>query len=418
MSSVTFCAYDKPDNVGGPVTWLQRLAPQLKSRGFDVRCLFLLHWGDTGPAISSLREAGIECAAVSGLDHTEARIRWILHELNKNPPDVFVPNLVVAAYHASRWIRDAGIATIGVLHSDDGFYRELQSEFIAGPASNRVTAVVSVSDELTDQVARASPPGVKVRRIPYGVSIPERAVAPVRDRFRLAYVGRLAQEQKRIGHVVAALCAAAHQVKQVEAVIYGDGPDRGVVEQLLAREGTGLPVTLAGLVDSDTIQNRLLEADAIVLLSDYEGLPIALLEAMACGCVPIVSDMKSGIPELVEDGVTGLIVHDRGAAFVDAVRRLSTDTDLRRRLSDAAREHIRRNYSSEVSADSWAALIDELSGARRVITSIQIPRKFRLRPVNPALASADMRAPRKTAFSRAYSIARMRLGAIRRMLTP
>ena len=123
MLKVTFCAYDKPDNVGGPVSWLQRLAPALRDRGFDVRCLFILHWGDTGPTLSSLRSAGIQCDAVSGLDRTEERARWILERLGENPPDIFVPNLVVAAYFAARCAREAEIPTIGVLHSDDAFYR-------------------------------------------------------------------------------------------------------------------------------------------------------------------------------------------------------------------------------------------------------------------------------------------------------
>jgi glycosyltransferase involved in cell wall biosynthesis len=418
MPSVTFCAYDKPDNVGGPVTWLQRLAPELKARGFEVRCLFILHWGDTGPALSFLREAGIECAAVSGLDQTEDRVRWILDELRKNPPDVFVPNLVVAAYHAGRWVREAGVPTIGVLHSDDPFYHAIQSEFVAGPEINRVSALVCVSNELAEQASITAPHDVEVRRIPYGVGIPARNVKSIRGLFRLAYVGRLAQEQKRIADVVAGMCSAVSQVKGVEAVIYGDGPDRYAVEHILAHRGEGLSVKLAGLIASGSIQDRMLEADAIILLSDYEGLPIALLEAMACGCVPIVSNMRSGIPELVEDGVTGLIVHDRNAAFVNAVRRLSTDSDLHRRLSNAAREHVRINYSTEVSANAWASLLQQLSGSRRDIRPIRTPRALRLRPVNPSLASADMRAPRNRLLLRAYSTARMKLGSLKRQIIP
>jgi glycosyltransferase involved in cell wall biosynthesis len=212
------------------------------------------------------------------------------------------------------------------------------------------------------------------------------------------------------------MCSAASQLKGVEGVIYGDGPDRAVVERILAQRGEGLPVKLAGLIDSRSMQERLLEADAIVLLSDYEGLPIALLEAMACGCVPIVSDMRSGIPELVEDCVTGLVVHDRNADFVNAVRRLSTDSDLRRRLSNAAREHVRVNYSAEVSADSWATFLRELSESRRAIRPIRVPSRLRLRPVHPSLASADMRASGNRFLLRAYSNARIRLGALKRKI--
>ena len=97
---VTFCVYDKPDNVGGPVTWVQRLLPALRERGIESRCLFLLHWGDTGPALRALRAQGFDCQAILAPDHTEDRVRWILDRVRADPPDVFVPNLVIAGYFA------------------------------------------------------------------------------------------------------------------------------------------------------------------------------------------------------------------------------------------------------------------------------------------------------------------------------
>src|SRR5688500_13271088 len=106
MIKVTFCAYDKPDNVGGPVSWIRRLFPLLRDRGIEPRCLFIMHWGNSGPALDALTEAGFDCRWIT-LDRTEDRIRWILEDLRDNPPDVFVPNLVVAAYYAARWAHEA-----------------------------------------------------------------------------------------------------------------------------------------------------------------------------------------------------------------------------------------------------------------------------------------------------------------------
>ena len=78
-----------------------------------------------------------------------------------------------------------------------------------------------------------------VRSIPYGIRIPE-DVAKKPDgrlRLRLAYVGRLAEEAKRISEVTTLFCRAAHEVAGAEALIYGDGPERLVVEQILREEG-------------------------------------------------------------------------------------------------------------------------------------------------------------------------------------
>jgi colanic acid/amylovoran biosynthesis glycosyltransferase len=161
--------YDKPDSVGGPVTWIQRLVPPLRDRGIDARCLFLLHWGETGPALEALRGAGVPCEAITAPIRTVERVKWILSCLDADPPDVFVPNLVVAGYYAGRWVKRAGIPTVGVLHSDDAYYRAIQDEFVFGKPEYRVSSLVCVSMELERQVLERNPRDVLVKRIPYGV---------------------------------------------------------------------------------------------------------------------------------------------------------------------------------------------------------------------------------------------------------
>jgi glycosyltransferase involved in cell wall biosynthesis len=407
---VTICAYDKPDNIGGPVSWLRRLAPLLRERGIEVRCLFIMHWGDTGPALSSLLADGFSCKW-TGAQLTEDRVRWILDDLRENPPAVFIPNLVVAGYFAARWAREAGIQTVGVLHSDDGFYRAFVAEFVTGAKSQRLNAVVCVSQQLEADVKMLAPQDVGVRRIPYGIAMPETAVTHRDGVLRLAFSGRLAEEQKRISDVTRALLRAIAEVPGTTASIFGGGPDRDHVERLLAENTLGSRVTLEGLVDSERMQQRLLDADVIVLLSDYEGLPISLLEAMACGCVPVCLRGRSGIGELVEHDLTGLIVEDREDAFVRAIARLQTESGLWERLSHGAREKAGR-YSSTSAADVWALVLEELAATSRVKSRVPEPRSLRLPPVNPALASADMRRPRHSLASR--SRVRTTLGRLRR----
>lgn len=416
MLKVTFCIYDKPDSVGGPVTWVQRLLPALREHGIEARCLFLLHWGNTGPALSALGGQGFDCQAVLAHERTEDRVRWILDRLREDPPDVFVPNLVVAGYFAARWAREAGIPTVGVLHSDDDFYRGLQSEFVFGSEAFRVSAVVCVSRELEREVLARGPTGPLVRRIPYGVPVPPTKVERSPARLRIAFVGRLADEQKRISDVTSVLCKSVREVPGTEAVIYGDGPDRAAVERILATEGRGLDVRLDGRVAGEEIQQRLLVCDAIVLLSDYEGLPIALMEAMACGCVPVCLRIRSGIPELVEDGVTGLLVDDRGEDFVRAIRRLRDDPGLWQGLSDAARASVAASFSNTQSAAQWAGLLHDLRAASGAQRTIQVPRRLGLPLVNPCLASADVRKTVPPIPVRIYRRGRMLAGRVKRRL--
>jgi glycosyltransferase involved in cell wall biosynthesis len=410
--SVTICAYDKPDNIGGPVSWLRRLAPLLRERSVEVRCLFIMHWGDTGPALSSLLADGFECKW-TGAQFTEDRVRWILDDLRDNPPDVFIPNLVVAGYFAARWAREAGIQTVGVLHSDDDFYRALQAEFVTGAKTQRLNAIVCVSQQLEADVTARAPQGVHVRRIPYGIALPETVVTRRDGLLRLAFSGRLAEEQKRISDVARALLRAIAEVPGTCASILGDGPDRDRLESLLVQEPLGSNIRLEGLIDSEQMQQRLLDVDAIVLLSDYEGLPISLLEAMACGCVPVCLDGRSGIGELVQHDITGLIVEDRGDDFVRAIARLQTESGLWERLSHRARERA-LSYSSTSAADAWALLLRELAASSQVESRVPNPRSLRLPAVNPALASADVRDRRQSLASRSLTRVRSTLGRLRR----
>ncbi len=416
MVKVTFCAYDKPGNVGGPVTWIQRLLPDLRNRGIDVRCLFLLHCGDTGPALESLRKQGIECDAVLAPARTQDGVTWILDRLAENPPDVFVPNLVLAGYFASRWARESAVATVGVLHSDDDYYRGLQSEFLSGTTAFRLSGVVCVSSELERQVLSRNVDQLVVRRIPCGVPIPAQRVIRSPGCLRLAFVGRLAEEQKRIAELTRALCRAAQQINGVEATIYGDGPDRGEVERILREERKGAAVRLHGPVPSDEMQVRLLASDIIVLLSDYEGLPMGLMEAMACGSVPVCLRIRSGIPELVTDGVTGLLVNDRGDDFLRAIRRLRDDGGLWQQLSDGARSCVASRFSDVQCSADWSKMLEEIARPTVGRRSIDVPRTIRLPAVNPLLTPADIRSDGPPLSVRAYRRGRMLAGLIRRRL--
>lgn len=415
MVKVTFCIYDKPDSVGGPVTWVQRLLPALQRKGVDVRCLFLLHWGDTGSALESLRASGIDCRVTIASERTIDNVRWILKQLRENPPDVFVPNLVVAAYHAGRWAREAGIPTVGILHSDDAYYRALQDEFVSGAPPSRLSGAVCVSKELERQLIDRQAEDVIVRRIPYGVPLPP-AIAKRQTGLGIVFAGRLVEEQKRISDVTRAFVRAVRQVPGIEAVIYGDGPDKPAVENILAAEPADVAVRLGGVLSSDQLQQRFLDADVIVLLSDYEGLPISLMEAMACGCIPVCLRMRSGISELVENGVTGLIVEDRGADFVRAVRRLADDPSLRNRLSTAARERIAREFSEEACALAWTSFLRDVAAPAHPRRRIRVPESIRLPRRNPDLESAAQRAQGPSLPLRAFRRGRMVGGRLKQIL--
>jgi hypothetical protein len=143
----------------------------------------------------------------------------------------------------------------------------------------------------------------------------------------------------------------------------------------------GARVRLLGRVDD--VYDVLAQCHGLVLLSDYEGLPVSVLEAMATGVVPICLDTRSGVREAVEHSVNGLIVKDRGADFLAAVKELQSDPAKWQRLSLAARETARKRYSIEESARQWVDLLQHLYGRKAERTDFPAFGTLRLPPPNP-----------------------------------
>ncbi|MEO8576929.1 MAG: glycosyltransferase family 4 protein, partial [Gemmatimonadales bacterium] len=415
--TVAFCAYDKPGFLGGTSTWIQWLLPDLQAKGLKVRCYVFLHTGEKGPVTEYLESHGVECITEPAHYYTEDRVRWLLDKLSEDHFDVFVPNEVPAAYHAARWVKAAGIPTVGVLHVDGVASDIMQSLFVTGPRSDALTAIVCVSEHIEATVRQNESDGIAIHRIPCGADVPAERVRPSEDGLRMAYVGRLAEEQKRISLVAIALCSAVKEIRGVDAVLYGDGPQRAEVEEIIAREGSGLPIRLGGMLHQSQLKAALLDIHVIVLLSDYEGLPVALMEAMACGCVPVCLRISSGVPELVIDGVTGLLVDDRGESFVAAIRKLRADPALLSRLSVAARRHIENGYSHDAASTAWAELLRDVAKDARP-SQIRVPGRIRIPPAIPPYETLKSRKPYVSPVTTLYRTLRMNLGRVRHRLMP
>jgi poly(glycerol-phosphate) alpha-glucosyltransferase len=95
--------------------------------------------------------------------------------------------------------------------------------------------------------------------------------------------------------------------------------------------------TLTGHISQAETTALMREAHVLLVLSDFEGLPLSLIEGLQNGCIPIVYQMESGIPEVLSDGENGFIVPSGDLpAIVERIRRIQTDPSLRARLIDAA----------------------------------------------------------------------------------
>jgi hypothetical protein len=124
----------------------------------------------------------------------------------------------------------------------------------------------------------------------------------------------------------------------------------------------------------------MLQHHVIVLLSEFEGLPMAVVEGMACGLVPVCLYEPSGVPELIDNDINGIIVTDREASFLRAIDSLK-DATVWSRLSVEARRTVEARYVHEVVFASWKKLIDDLS-ADAFPKVAKIPARVNLRNVH------------------------------------
>jgi glycosyltransferase involved in cell wall biosynthesis len=182
----------------------------------------------------------------------------------------------------------------------------------------------------------------------------------------LISVGDLIQ-QKGHAFLIRACEKLARRSIDFKCSIIGEGPARRFLEQEIALSDLADRVHLLGEMNNDEVRRYLNESHIFVLacidmrgLGEHiDGIPVALMEAMAIG-MPVVSTRISGIPELIEDGVSGILVPEKDeSALADALAQLIDDNELRIRLGRGARRRIAERFNLETNTQLLAGLFEE-----------------------------------------------------------
>lgn len=189
------------------------------------------------------------------------------------------------------------------------------------------------------------------------------------DAFVCLNIGSLTEQKNR--HVLLDAAARLADIEELRVLIVGSGPEE---EELKRRaDELGLSGRVLFLGQRLDIPDLLVASDVFVLSSDWEGLPITILEAMAAG-VPCVATAVGGVPEAVMDGVNGLTVEPGDPpALAEGVRRLARDADLRAAFSAAARDTFEQRFRASQMVSQTEALYDlALSGRAEMARSQRI----------------------------------------------
>jgi glycosyltransferase involved in cell wall biosynthesis len=178
-------------------------------------------------------------------------------------------------------------------------------------------------------------------------------------RLRVLSVGRLIDLK---GHAVLldAIAASRDDGVEMRLTVVGDGPCRDALESLASQLGIAEQVTFAGSVGQDQILKFYADADAFCLSSFAEGVPVVLMEAMAME-IPVVATRIAGIPELVEHGLSGLLVAPgRSDQLAGALATLAGDPQQRRTMGAAGRAKVIAEFDVAKSAGRLRELFSRL----------------------------------------------------------
>jgi glycogen(starch) synthase len=246
-----------------------------------------------------------------------------------------------------------------------GDLRSAVLKTLGGPIERWGEAVLVITPRLYRLLASEGIDENRIHLIPPGVN-PSLFEGPFEDPFasigrpRVLFVGRLSP-QKGVSTLVAAAGLLEHPSAQV--LLVGDGPERKALEREAKRIGVGDHMHFVGFLAHDRLPAVLVHADLLVLPSIYEELGTVLLEAMQAA-LPIVASNIGGIPDVIEDGVNGLLVPPgEPEALARAIDRLLADRDLARRLSEGAHERA-KDYDWEVLAERVLRVYQGVSAGR------------------------------------------------------
>ena len=223
------------------------------------------------------------------------------------------------------------------------------------------SGVICVSEANIPDLLELGFPKHRIRVVANGVPAPnsEGISAPQRSdgEIRVVLAARLAPE-KRIDRFIEAVAIASASVPELKATVAGQGPLLGDLEGL--RDRLGAPVDLIGLHPEPT--ELMFDSDIVCLTSDFETAPVTLMEAAACGR-PVVTTGVGGIPQLVDDGSTGLIAKEASAAAVaELLIKLASNQKLREQMGSNAKERWRTGFSLDAMVNGYLDLLRTVEG--------------------------------------------------------
>jgi glycosyltransferase involved in cell wall biosynthesis len=287
--------------------------------------------------------------------------------LKKLKPDVYV----ISSSAAIGWVVlpyiDPQIPTFTIGHNNENtFYLPVKHYH------SFLTNAIGVSHQICNEyIKHCHMSEDKVEWIPYGVEVAEELTPSVStEGLKIVYVGRIEEVQKRVPDLVKVISELYRNCVPFTMSIVGDVPYMPELKATLKDEIDKKVVQIRGWLEKEKVLKELKASDVFVLTSSFEGFSIALTEAMANGCCPVVTDIPSGSQQLIKDGENGRLLKVGDIqGFVKVLTGLSSDKVLLTQMRKAAWE-TGKTYSIERMADHYERIFN-----KGILSNREAPRK-------------------------------------------
>ncbi|MCP5380908.1 MAG: glycosyltransferase [Kordiimonadaceae bacterium] len=227
--------------------------------------------------------------------------------------------------------------------------------------AERAKYFVTISDFNRRFLLEIGLPANKIRIVRCGVDLKyDGAEKNTSEKIRLCSLGRLV-EKKGMLTLIDAVALLKERGVPVSLSIAGDGPERGQIEKSIAEKNLTDHVEMIGALDNKDVGPWMAKHDIFVLAcqkdknGDMDGIPVVLMEAMMLG-LSVISTRISGIPELIIDGKTGLLVEPKDA---EALAEAIVKRDIQHSLIDNAANHVLSEFGRDVNIDRLETLFNE-----------------------------------------------------------
>lgn len=365
-------------NIGGAEVLLRDLTQGLLD---DGRFQVSVGYSSPGPLVEQITALGVSITRLPRLVRVDPLLlasTWAL--IRRERPHVVHTHLFKSDFHGRPAARMAGVpVVVSTLHNNSSWAQKPLLGTIYGANARLADRLIAVSEEVrTFSIEAMKLPADRVVAIRNGVPTArfvgnDAAGQALRAELGIAadaplmgVVARLS-EQKDHHNFLRAAAQVHAQLPTTRFLIVGDGELRAELEKLTKELGLTQAVIFTGI--RRDVPAVLAALDLLVFSSAWEGLPVALLEAMASSRA-VVSTAVGGVPGVLIDGSTGLLVPPaNSAALADACLALLRDPQRREALGRAGRLRVEANYSIQAMVQATIDLYQSLLAQRGVLTA-------------------------------------------------